>query len=165
MWPMLAGLSPLLPEGELGRFVGPRTDEGIFHRRGTVGTRIAGGEQTIRSIADFRVPAQLKDAPVAVLIDSGVLSSGEIVAALLRSRPRTRLIGSPTFGIATGNRSFRLPDGAVIMLTVADIADAEGRTYRDGVMPDVQVPNTGTEPEADAPLEAARSWLRTQGCH
>lgn len=158
MWPMLAGLSPLLSNGELGRFSGPTESSVIFHRDGAVGIE-SSGELILHRIADWERRADLESAPVAILIDSGSLSSGEIVPIMLIGRPATRVFGTPSFGIPTANRRVPLPDGAAIMLTVAETRDRFGKAYPNGVVPDEYVTNPYTGSLTDPPLEAARSWL------
>jgi carboxyl-terminal processing protease len=164
MWPMLAGLSPLLGNGDVGAFVFANERVTIFHRDGVVGTREEGGEQVIQRVAAWSPAAALENVPLAVLIDSGAASSGEITPIMLAGRPNTRFFGTPTAGIATAIRPYPLPDGATLMLTVADVSDRTGRTYRSGLHPDEDVPNSDPGTGIDRPLQAAGAWLMSQGC-
>jgi carboxyl-terminal processing protease len=164
MWPMLAGLSPLLGNGDVGAFVFAHERVPIFHRDGVAGTREAAGEQFIQQVSAWSPAAARENVPVAVLVDSGAMSSGEITPIMFAGRPNTRFFGSPTAGIATAIRPYSLPDGATLMLTVADVSDRTGRTYRNGLQPDDVVPNSDPATGVDRPLQAARDWLMARGC-
>ena len=59
----------------------------------------------------------LSKVPLAVLTGPATASAGESVVIALKGRPHTRFFGQPTAGLPTGNRTFTLPDGAVIALT------------------------------------------------
>ncbi|HTU10385.1 MAG TPA: S41 family peptidase [Allosphingosinicella sp.] len=162
MWPMLAGLSPLLANGELGAFVARQRDV-IFQRDGAVGTRTGGTEQVIHAIAGWRPNPSLRAAALAILIDGGSASSGEIVPIMFVGRARTRFFGTPTYGASTSTEGFPLPDGANLVIATSSVADRRGRLYPRGLAPDSVVrhaPGGG-----DAPLEAAKAWLgRQAGC-
>lgn len=162
MWPMLAGLSPLLADSDLGAFVTGRQRDVVFHRAGTVGTRAAGAEQAVLNVPGWRADPRLRGAPLAILIDGGSASSGEIVPIQFVGRPRTRFFGTPTYGASTSTEGFRLPDGANLVIATSGIADRRGRLYPRGLAPDSVVRHA---PGGDAPREAARRWLgRQAGC-
>jgi C-terminal processing protease CtpA/Prc len=158
MFPMIAGLGPLIGEGTCCYFVGPDgTRQPISYRNGeasdgfTVWTKVDQPYSPVR-------PA----APVAVLIGPLTASSGEFTALALRNRPLTRLFGQPTFGVPTGNETKQLSDGAVIFLTVCRGADRSGETFDGPILPEEPVPTTwavfGTED--DPPVAEAISWLK-----
>ena len=114
-----------------------------------------------------RAPYVLRDpnAPVAVLIDSATASSAEVLALAFRGRGNSVLVGAATRGLAAGNRTFPLADGAAMVLTVAATRDREGRIYRGAIAPDVAVraANAARDPRAgsnQAALDAALEWLR-----
>ena len=160
MWPMLAGIGPVLGEGQVGTFVGPDGKRerwyyagGASRLDGHVETRVGGGAYQLHH----------PHPPVAVLIGSGTASSGEAIAVAFRGRKDTRFFGYPTRGVPTANDVFRLPDGAGLLLTVAADADREGRTYWAPINPDELVGN-GTEqgyatPD-DSVAKAAEEWLQ-----
>ena len=156
LWPMLAGLGPLLGEGVLAASVYPdgRRVE-IWHRGGQAGF---GDYTQLRVRAPYR-PAAVR--PVAVLLGPATASSAEVLAVAFRGRATARSFGAPTRGLSAGNRTFALADGASLVLTVAATSDAAGRVYEGPIAPDVRVgraPASGTE-SADEALEAGVAWL------
>lgn len=166
MWPMLAGIGPVLGEGLVGMFVDPDSVRTRWwHRDGQAGTVSPGGAATVVarvSVPQYRLARG--DPPVAVLTGPGTASSGEAVATAFRARPATRSFGRGTAGVSTANRGFRLSDGALIQLTVSTFADRTGRLYGDVIHPDVSVADGGVtgDPASDPPLRAAVEWLREQ---
>ena len=158
LWPMLAGLGPLLGEGQFASSVypdGPVVP--LWHRDGQAGF----GEFTQLRV---RSPYRLERAvPVAVLLGPATASTGEVLAVAFRSRAATRSFGAPTRGLSAGNRTFALSDGASLVLTVAATSDTAGRVYAGPIVPDEPVTRarepSGGEAPPDAPLAAAVSWL------
>jgi C-terminal processing protease CtpA/Prc len=155
---MLAGLGPLLGDGELVASVYPDGRRlGVWYRDGQAGF----GEYTQLRV---RAPYRLRlPAPVAVLVGGGTASSAEVLAVALRGRPDSRSFGAPTRGLSAGNRTFPLADGASLVLTVAATSDAAGRVLEGPLVPDQLVAANrdadGARGPADAPLEAALEWL------
>lgn len=156
LWPMLAGLGPLLGEGVLAASVYPdgRRVE-IWHRGGQAGF---GDYTQLRVRAPYR-PAAVK--PVAVLLGPRTASSAEVLAVAFRARAATRSFGAPTRGLSAGNRTFALADGASLVLTVAATSDAAGRVYEGPIAPDEAVERAAASGTAagDAALEAGAAWL------
>lgn len=154
MWPMLAGLKPFLGNAGLGTFESPT---------GSSPPWIAGQAVGVEPPAAL---AGLETAWVAVITGPRTASSGEAVAIAFRGRPRTRSFGLPTAGLATANQTFRLPDGAMILLTTAVDADRTGKRYGDKVDPDERVePDTTPTMTGDSALAAAVRWLtQSSGC-
>lgn len=132
MWPMLAGLFPLLGEASPGAFV---------DREGKVFPwKIRGARE-----------CDLSQAPVAVLIGPSTASSGEMTAIAFIDRPNTRFFGQSSAGLATGNSPILLPDGARVVLTTTRVQDRSGHILE-------QVKPDETADGEDA-LEAATRWL------
>jgi len=158
LWPMVAGLGPLLGEGELAASVYPDGRRvGVWHRDGQAGF---GDYTQLRVRSPYRVHAEL---PAAVLLGPATASSAEVLAVALRGRPATRSFGAPTRGLIAGNRTFALSDGASLVLTVAATTDSAGRVYAEPIVPDEPVheadsPGRG-EPAPDDTLAAAVAWL------
>lgn len=150
MWPMIAGVGPILGEGNSGAFVDP------------TGTTVRWGYSAGASVSEGRVitpvpnPYTLRQpAPrVAVLIDNLVASSGEATTIAFKARAGTRFFGAPTCGLSTANQLYTLSDGALLNLTVSTMADRTGRLYGEQVAPDEVLP-------ADSVVIRATEWLRT----
>ena len=165
MWPMLAGIGPVLGEGDLGAFESPNGDrEAWFYKGGKTGVRALQGKEEIA--AEIKgSPFSLPELPwVAVLLDRGTASSGEAVAISFAGRRRERSFGELTAGFSTSNQRYELSDGASLFLCVGIEADRAGHRYPDGIDPDVKLPAPATRPaeEKDAVLQAAEDWIIAQ---
>lgn len=145
MWPMLAGLRPLLGAGEIG---GNVSAPGRPARPWRL-------EQRMPKAANWPQP-DLSAAKVAVLIGPGTSSSGEAVAIAFSGRARTRSFGQPSDGRSTSNETIALPDGGSLLLTTAAFADRSGKVFGGKIEPDVTVP---AGDGADPVLAAAHAWL------
>jgi hypothetical protein len=157
MWPMLAGLGPLLGDGELGAFVRPDgTRHTWFYSNGSAGC----DDEPIASIGGNPYRLRVVDPPVALLIGAGTASSGEAVTIAFRGRPRTRSFGSPTFGQTTANMTIELTDGAILLLAVSVESDRTGQQFSSSISPDVLVEGgTGAISPDDIVVRAASAWL------
>ncbi|WP_312320456.1 S41 family peptidase [Stenotrophomonas sp.] len=133
MWPMLAGLFPLLDDAPPGAFIDREGKVSPWKIRGTR-------------------ECDLSQAPVAVLMGPRTASSGEMTAIAFIDRPNTRFFGQASAGLATGNSSVFLPDGARIALTTTHAQDRSGRILEQ-VKPDEAA-------EGEGALEAAARWLQ-----
>jgi hypothetical protein len=156
LWPMLAGLGPLLGEGELAASVYPDGRRvAVWYRDGQAGF---GDYTQLRLRLPYRMRAR---PPVAVLMGGATASSAEVLAVAFQSRGRTRSFGAPTRGLSAGNRTFALSDGASLVLTVAATSDAAGRVFAGPLVPDelVAPPAEGGTAPPDTALEAAVAWL------
>lgn len=163
MFPMIAGIGPILGEGECVSFVLPREKQRVFYQNGQALIELA------EVIIEVDNPYQLKNPspPVAVLTSTLTVSSGEFVALAFCGRPHTRSFGEPTFGLPTGNDGKQLCDGAMVILTSALGADRMGHTYDSPLLPDYPVRTDWTQlGTADDPvLQAAIQWLQEEeGC-
>ena len=161
MYPMIAGIGPVLGEGVVGRFVDPADRiTRWYYRAGGAGVRDA------PPLAAATVPYMLRrpDVPVAVLHGELTASAGEAVAISFRGRPDARSFGTETRGASTAPRGFLLSDGALLRLAVASMADRTGRVYGRRIAPDEPVPASGrpVPGEVDATVEAAQRWLAAQ---
>ena len=113
MWPMIAGLGPVLGEGLLGFFISPTGATTSWEYRD--GASYSGANAIQRVDNPYRVR---RERPrVAVLSDTAVASSGEATLIAFRQRPDTRSFGLPTCGLSTANSPYTLSDGALLNLT------------------------------------------------
>ena len=153
MWPMLAGLGPLLDAGPLGWFA-DRTTRGpawSYHDGGAwngpnLNTQVTGTPYELR----------VDHPPIAVLVGPMTASSGEAVAIAFQGNSHTRMFGEHTRGLTSANGPFTLIDGAVLILAQAIEVDRRGRVYENGVTPD-EITNDASEIPA-----AAHEWLMAQ---
>jgi carboxyl-terminal processing protease len=150
MWPMVAGLGPILGDGTAGGFADP--DGGVTWWGYRDDSSIYDGSVLVTVTAPHRL---LRPNPrVAVLTNCGVVSSGEAVVIGFRARRDARSFGTPTYGLSTANDEFTLTGGGTLILTVSTMADRTGRTYGSAVAPDEMIVD---------PVETVRraiEWLR-----
>jgi len=133
MWPMLAGLGPLLGEGPLGSFRFPTQPPAIWsYRAGRALLDDVSLANTTNAGYSLRHPPK----PVALLSSRRTASSGEAVLIAFVGRPYTCRFGTSTRGLTTANDHFPLPDGATLFLTVGTFADRLGRVYGQAMEPD-----------------------------
>jgi carboxyl-terminal processing protease len=150
MWPMVAGLGPILGDGRAGAFVDP--DGGTTWWGYQDNASIYNGEPLVSVTSPYRV--RRANPRVAVLTNCGVVSSGEAVAIGFRARRDARSFGTATYGLSTANDEFPLTGGGTLFLCVSTMADRTGVTYGHAVVPDEVI--------AD-PLQTVRraiEWLR-----
>lgn len=152
MWPMLGGLRPFLGKAGLGSFVSAAGSAPLWHARDVV------------DVAPPSILSPLDSANVAVLIGPSTASAGEAVTISFIGRPHARTFGSPTAGLSTANATNRLPDGAMILLTVAVEADRTGKRYGHAIEPDEVIPSAQNGAMDDPQLDRAITWLRAQPC-
>jgi carboxyl-terminal processing protease len=155
MWPMLAGLAPLLGKEPLGAFVNPHTNETYNWQE----ILWDAGNALLEPEMQF-----LKNciSPVAVLTSQQTLSSGEATLIAFLGRPNTRTFGEPTGGLPTANADFQLSDTSRLLLTTFLEADRLGRIYKTSIAPDVFVKIAWEKlgQEDDPVLLEATQWLQ-----
>ena len=94
-------------------------------------------------------------APMVVLVNHGTAGPAELVAAALLDNKRADLVGEKTFGEGTQQKTFELPDGAALILSVAKYESPSGKKLQDdGVTPGVLVASATADqgqPDDEAP--------------
>jgi C-terminal processing protease CtpA/Prc len=155
MWPMLAGLGPILGSGTLG---GTQDLDDVQVRWSYEDGAALEGSRPRARVAGHVFPLVSEASPVAVLINRMTASSAEAVAIAFQGRPHTRTFGERTRGQTTSNDQFPLRDGAMLNLSVSSFVDRAGRSYPGGIAPDEPVAGS----TAGAVQDAAQSWLLGQ---
>ena len=144
MGPMIAGLSPLLPDGVVATFT-------IGDRRTPVALsdgRVSGGG-TPTSVGQR---AKLV-VPVAVLISERTASSGEQALLAFRGMANVRTFGQPTAGYASVNTAIPLYTGRTMVLTVGTTTARTGEEFGDEPIAPDEIR------EADEAPAAAQEWI------
>ncbi|MCL2325147.1 MAG: S41 family peptidase [Proteobacteria bacterium] len=78
--------------------------------------------------------------PLAVLIDEGSASASEIVAGALQDHRRAVIVGTTSFGKASVQSMFPLPDGSSLKLTIGKYYTPNGHCIQAiGITPDIEV--------------------------
>jgi carboxyl-terminal processing protease len=108
-------------------------------KSGTIATLEGQKVQKVTFTADA-TKAIVPTAPVVVLVNRGTAGPAELVAAALLDNKRAELVGEKTFGEGAQQKTFELPDGAALILSVAKYESPSGKKLQDeGVTPGVLV--------------------------
>ncbi len=155
MYPMLAGLAPLLPIGPLYAFANGHRDTTARIAIDARGLTVNG--ELVTPASD---PAALADRPVLVVFDGRCASSCEQVANALSASRWTRSIGQPSAGFLTANVILPIDRDYVLLLTSGYTEDPCGRVLDGNLVPDLRVDDVTAKP-VDALLAepAVRAWL------
>ena len=150
MWPMIAGVGPILGTGTAGYFIDP---DGVATSWGYSGTasQLNG---TVKQAASAPHTLSSTSPRVAVLLDQRVGSSGEAVAVAFKQRANTRFFGTATCGASTANMDYRLSDGALLHLTESVMADRTKQMYGGPLQPDEVIA------DMSAVVPQSVAWLR-----
>ncbi len=90
-------------------------------------------------------------APVVVLVNRGTAGPAEVVAGALGDNKRGEVVGEKTFGEGAQQKTFELPDGSALILSVAKYESPSGKKLQDeGLTPEVVL----GQPDAQADVEA-----------
>jgi carboxyl-terminal processing protease len=101
--------------------------------------------------------------PLAVLVDEGTASMGEILAAAIQEQHVAPVIGTKTAGAVAGSLVLPLSDGAAVQVTVVRIDSGLGQVLNNiGVQPDVEVRAALPSSPGDQQLDRALGLLRTR---
>ncbi len=112
----------------------------------------------------------LTSAPLVVLVNRGTYGPAELTAAAIEAAKRGDVVGERTFGEGSVQNTIDLPDGAVLLLTVAKYEGPDGKKIQDeAVTPTVQVGSPDqdeleeeTPSHEDQPLEKALQLLKSK---
>jgi carboxyl-terminal processing protease len=159
IWPMMAGVGPILGEGEPGGVLrASGAKDKWFYENGRAGLRSDTEHPYFAKTTG--APVNLKDAPpVAVLIDRETGSSGEGIAVAFRGRSGTRFFGETTYGVATSTFPYALSDGAQLFLVTGVMVDRKDNEYPLGVKPDQEILSDVSISTSDPVIRAASEWL------
>jgi carboxyl-terminal processing protease len=85
-----------------------------------------------------KLPADIKNVPMVVLVNSGSASASEIVAGALQDHKRAVIMGTQTFGKGSVQTILPLGNSTAIKLTTARYYTPNGRSIQaKGIVPDI----------------------------
>jgi carboxyl-terminal processing protease len=119
-----------------------------------------GRQRTVGTVGGF----WKHPVPIAVLIDGGTASMGEILASAMHENGVATLFGVKTAGVVSAAQVFPLVDGAGLQVTILEIRSSEGQKINEvGVSPDVSVEFAPTDADSgeDPQIQRALYWLQT----
>lgn len=168
MWPMVAGVGPILGEGAWDMFESPHGRMQAGYRAGEAFLKWEdnGGAQH-DGLSGVDAPYNLfrPDPPVAILTGPITASSGEFVALCFRGLRRARSFGESTAGVPTSPERKQMPDGAILAVAAARGVDRVGRAHDALLEPDEYVRTDwdvfGTD--RDPVIQAAVQWIEEMG--
>jgi carboxyl-terminal processing protease len=140
VWPMLAGLSPLLGDGPYGHFA---------YKNGLVPYGLHDVTSLGYDTFKLRTPGS-----ISVLIGKNTASSGELVCTAFMGRSDTSLIGQATSGLTTINSPYEVWNGHYIYYTSGVLADRDRNLLGAAIEPDLYGPKL-EEGDRDSCLELA----------
>ena len=122
----------------------------FFLKNGTI-TTLEGQKMAKQTISADPSKVINATAPLVVLVNHGTAGPAEIVAAALLDNKRADVIGEKTFGEGAQQKTFDLPDGAALILSVAKYETPDGKKIEDeGITPDMLVASAADDtPIAD----------------
>ena len=159
MWPILAGIGPIVGEGVLGAYA---SKSGRTEWTYAEGQAMVGGQVAASVTSPYKTAPPWP--PVAVLTSGLTASSAEAVVVAFRGRAQSRTFGAPTRGVPPANTQKRLEDGALLVVTIMLGVDRTGKTYDDSIAPDEPVAIDWAKFGAgdDPVIVAAKRWLAEQ---
>ena len=157
-WPMLAGLGPLLGDGVCGYFIdNDHRKSSWFYKNGKSGI------DSVAIVSVSKKPYTLINNlnPIAVLTGNPTASSGEVVATAFRKKNNIRSFGESTLGLSTGNDTYKLSDGSMLILTTSIYADRQGNVLGGKIEPDeiIKTFDKSNSQSNDLVLQKAVNWI------
>jgi len=135
-WPMLTGLGPLLGNGICGYFIDNNNQkEAWFYRDGKSGVN----NSTIIKTSKKAYALLNNTNSIAILTGSNAASSGEVVVTAFHNKNNTKSFGENTSGLSTAPSTFKLSDGAMIVISTAIYADRKGIAFGKKIKPDKEI--------------------------
>jgi carboxyl-terminal processing protease len=87
-----------------------------------------------------RLPGDVRNVPMVVLVNSGSASASEIVAGALQDHKRAVIMGTQTFGKGSVQTILPLGNNTAIKLTTARYYTPNGRSIQaKGIVPDIEL--------------------------
>jgi len=149
MWPMIAGLGPLLGNGVLGHFFD--VNENIESWSYENGSSYLGENKVVTVEEPYTLLNPLPK--IAVLSSRRAVSSGEASLIAFKKQYNVKSFGTDSCGLPTGNQAFVLSDGSILYLTTTIMADREQGKYGNSVPVDQTV-------DASEVINKAIEWLQ-----
>lgn len=117
----------------------------FFLKSGTIAT-LEGQKFPKQTFNADAAKAIVPVAPVAVLVNRGTAGPAELTAAALLDNKRADLVGEKSFGEGAQQKTFELPDGAALILSIAKYESPSGKKLQDdGVTPGLLVASSAQD--------------------
>ena len=142
-----------LPHGSLVVYTDGRTEDSKMRLNASPENYLRG-----RSRDDYlkKLPPEVKNVPMVVLVNGGSASASEIVAGALQDHRRAVIMGQPTFGKGSVQTILPLGNNTAIKLTTARYYTPNGRSIQaKGIVPDIPLDDAAAEKLAGLRLREA----------
>jgi carboxyl-terminal processing protease len=142
-----------LPPGALVVYTDGRTEDSKMKLNASPENYLRG-----RSKDDYlkKLPGEVKNVPMVVLVNGGSASASEIVAGALQDHRRAVVMGQPTFGKGSVQTILPLGNNTAIKLTTARYYTPNGRSIQaKGIVPDIPLDDASAEKTAGLRLREA----------
>ncbi|WBL27355.1 S41 family peptidase [Zunongwangia sp. HGR-M22] len=156
MWPMIAGLAPILENGILGYF---EQDSYLLEWKLKKNKIYNGKNKMIK----FKKLCSLeKPLKIAVLLGPITASSGEMTAIALKGKENVKFFGEKTAGYVTANSQINIEGELYYQLSSGFCLDRNKNEYRNCVAPDVEIigGDAFNQLGKDQKVIKAIEWLR-----
>lgn len=122
----------------------------LFLKSGTIAT-LQGQKFPKETFTAEPNKAIVASEPLVVLVNRGTSGPAELVAGAIADNKRGDLVGEKTFGEGSKQKTFELPDGGAVILSIAKYASPSGKRFEDeAITPGVLVASNQDEsPESD----------------
>jgi len=151
MYPMIAGLGPILGDDTLGYFNFPALKEKNpwYYSRG-----MSGNNGTALCKVKHPYTIRQQNPKIIVLSGPNTASSGEMTLISFKGKANTTIVGAPSAGYTTANVGHTLSDGSVLNLCESYCSDRNQNSYHRAIQPDIQVTRSASD-KTDTVLEYA----------
>jgi len=142
-----------LPAGALVVYTDGRTEDSKMKLSATPENYLRG-----RGKEDYlkKLPPEVKNVPMVVLVNGGSASASEIVAGALQDYRRAVIMGQPTFGKGSVQTILPLGNNTAIKLTTARYYTPSGRSIQaKGIVPDIPLDESAPDKTAALRLREA----------
>ena len=160
IFPLFTGLHQIIGNGVFGAF---SNLEGTFKEPWQL--KYGKFIQQKRIVASVKPDCNCSDKlKVAVLLSQVTASAGEMLAIALKGRANTIFIGEKTYGLTTGNITFKI-DGYLLALSASFCEDRMGNVYNSYVTPDIEMiaGDNLSDIMDDKKVLAALAWFNFAG--
>lgn len=135
MWPMLAGIGPLLGDGKLGSFNAINGEEISFWYYKDGKAYESEGDSIRYSVQTHEIIDNLAIDKIAILQSENTASSGEAVLVSFLGKKNIKTFGRKTATYSTSNKEFELPDSSLLWVTTSIFTDRKSNSYPNGIVP------------------------------
>jgi len=124
-----------LPQNSLVVYTDGRTEDAKMHLSASPENYLRG---RVKEDYISKLPPEIKNVPMVVLVNGGSASASEIVAGALQDHKRAVIMGTQTFGKGSVQTILPLGNNTAIKLTTARYYTPNGRSIQaKGIVPDI----------------------------